>query len=539
MRRPFPFALMLAAPAVGCIAFGEPLGERLSDREQDTETPIIVIDEAPDPGRPTIDLDDRDPHAVLGVDPSHGPFTGGTTVVVRGRGFSSEPRVWVGDQAIVPENVIAIDPGRIQVVVPSAGPGPADVTVQNGDDASTRRTQVEAYVYDAFYLDPDASPLTGDVVTTVHGLHVDWTDETEVFIDRNPCEISSRRSLGEGRMELDCRVPPGTPGSKAVQVRTGAVATDVLDAFMYADSIDGFRGGLNGAALDGSLRVIALDNVTGSGIALARVILGTAAHPLGDLTTDVRGVASAEVTEPTVTVTIAATCYHPITFVDVPVDTLTAYLDPILSPACQPQGDPPSVAGSVGTLATLRGELVFSGGQEFRRGPWSGVPVPVSGQRAAYVLPLSRSATGTFRLPSAASAVTPASGGSRGYAFEVTTPPGTVALYAVAGIENRDLDPPLFTAYAMGVLVGIRADPDTATEEIYLPVDNRLDRGLELIVHGPQPTTRGPDRLRASVAVRVGRVGYALLPNAGTTSLLPTSGSLDVVGLPALLGSLT
>src|SRR5690242_16571601 len=40
------------------------------------------------------------PHALIGVDPPHGPFTGGTLVSLRGNGFASNARVWFGDTEV-------------------------------------------------------------------------------------------------------------------------------------------------------------------------------------------------------------------------------------------------------------------------------------------------------------------------------------------------------------------------------------------------------------------------------------------------------
>ena len=92
------------------------------------------------------------------------------------------------------------------------------------------------------------------------------------------------------------------------------------------------------------------DNYTGDPIPGAHVFVGE------NVTTALVGQADATgvavFSDPSLaaarTVTVAGKCHSPITFVDVPVDTVTVYLDPVLSPACAADGDPPPVGGKPG-----------------------------------------------------------------------------------------------------------------------------------------------------------------------------------------------
>ena len=132
------------------------------------------------------------------------------------------------------------------------------------------------------------------------------------------------------------------------------------------------------------------------------------------------------------------------TLVDVPVDTVTVYLDPVLSPACfDGSGDLPSGGGSFGTASSIAGELVWPETEEFRRGGWENVPAPASDDevKVAYVFQLALDPTSRFRLPSGVTAVTPVSKGTAGYTFFLTAAPGNYTLYALAGIENRGHEP--------------------------------------------------------------------------------------------------
>ncbi|HEU5076044.1 MAG TPA: IPT/TIG domain-containing protein, partial [Polyangiaceae bacterium] len=222
------------------------------------------------------DLPDAAPHAVLSVSPNHGPFTGGQTLLIRGNGFGSDARVWFGETRVPDGDVVPVDASRIQVTVPEGEPGAVAVITQNGSDDSTRSELAQAYVYDAFYLDPTSGPTSGGTEVTLHGAGTNWDEDTEVLIDLEPCEQLVRVS----KTELRCTTPAGTAGAKNVRVTTSdGVEVDVLDAFIYGDAETTFRGGLSGQPLDDVLNVTVLDNITGSAIGGAAVILGGADDP--------------------------------------------------------------------------------------------------------------------------------------------------------------------------------------------------------------------------------------------------------------------
>jgi hypothetical protein len=478
------------------------------------------------------------PHAVLSIEPSHGPFSGGTRTIVRGNGFASNVRVWFGDTEVPASDVVAIDPKRLQVTAPAGDAGLVDVIAQNGDDASTRVQLSEGFAYDVFHADPATGPTSGGTLITIHGQGTAWDDDTEVSIDREPCLVEEVRS----ESEIVCRTPPGTPGAKSVRVTTSDdVAVDVLDAFTYGNSDNGFRGGLSGAPLDGNLKVIALNSLTGDALGGAFVIVGEDAPRAESTNRDGVVVMSGDDVVGQATVTVAKSCFQPMTLVDVPVDTVTVYLDPVLSPACfDGSGDLPSGGGSFGSASSIAGELVWPETEEFRRGGWENVPAPASDDeiKVAYVFQLATDPTSRFRLPSGVTAVTPVSKGTAGYTFFLTAAPGNYTLYALAGIENRASTPWVFTAYSMGLLRGVAVPANRTIDDIFIPVDVPLDHELALDVSPPERTSRGPDRLEATLAVRVGNEGYVILPNGKSSSLLGSNRQLSFVGIPPLIGSL-
>jgi hypothetical protein len=479
-----------------------------------------------------------DPHALLGVNPSHGPWNGGQTRLVRGSGFRTGLRLWFGATEVPSTDILPVDPSRAQVVVPAGPPGPADVKAQIGDDASTARTLTGAYLYEDFYADPGTGPTSGGTIVHLLGQATAWGAGTGVTIDDQPCgslEVISPT-------ELTCVAPPGTPGAKEIAVTTADMVSVVRDAFTYADSNNGFVGGLSGAALAGHLKVLVYDAFTGSPILGAFVLAGDDATTGLTALTDAGGIVvfNGATLTPARSVTIAAKCYQPTTFVDVPVDTVTAYLLPILSPACIPGGDPPTVGGRGIYLSTILGELVWPQGGEFRSGAWSNVPTPTrsSEKQVAYIFRLSGDPTSPFTLPDPSSASRPDLVGTVGPTFRYDTTLGNLTLYALAGLEDRSGATPEFIAYAMGVVRGVSAAPGATTSDVFIPIDIPLDHAVTIQTEGPTPGPRGPDRARLTLAVEVDTGGYAILPAGTQQWLLPIQNQISFVGVPPLSAEL-
>jgi hypothetical protein len=493
-----------------------------------------------DGGTPPGDAPEVRPHAVLGIDPPHGPFSGGTLTNVRGNGFNANARVWFGDVEVDPSDIIVRDPQRMQVTTPAGSPGQKDVIVQNGDDRSTRASLRGGFTYDDFYLEPTSGPTVGGTVVTVRTEQDLFDDETTIDIDLNPCEVVAVASP----TELSCRTPAGTPGAKRVRAHLSDGATlDVLDGFTYVVSNDGFRGGLSGNSLDGELTVLVLSDATGDAVPGATVLVGDSVDSALTTTTDGFGTAlvSSDALESAVTVTIAKNCFQPITFVDVPVDRVTVYLSPVLSPACGADGDPPAGGGNPGRGSSVTGEIVWPLDEELRRNDWANIPTPQleHEHRVAYLFRLATRATDDFSLPSAVNAVTPTATGELGFTFHFSTSPGNFTMYALAGLEDRSRTPYRFTPYAMGLTRGVAVGPSETKRDVLLQIDVPLDHSLVMDASGPTPTLRGPDRIQARVAIEVGNEGFILLPNGKLSSLLPKDEPFAFVGIPPLSGTLT
>jgi hypothetical protein len=477
-----------------------------------------------------------DPHAVLGVSPPHGPFAGGQTVLVAGNGFAADVRIWFGE--VEAPGAVAIDPNKVQVTVPAHAPGTVDVGAQNGDDESTRRTLPGAYTFDPLYAEPDSGPVSGGTVITIFGSGNQWDKEPSVAasIDDKPCLAMSLL----GPNSLSCTVPKGTPGSKTIRVTQGADTIAAFDAYTYQDSEDGFKGGLSGKPLNGKLTVLAFDNFTGDAIPGAHVILGADESGLYQQANDT-GVAvfdSASLNQP-VTVTVAAYCHAPITFVDVPVDTVTVYLDATLTPACAGSGDPPPVGGKPVLVGNVDGELVWPETDEFKKGEWNNVPAPASAdeERVAFVFFATRDRRKKFQLPGEANAVFETSPGDFGYGFSVSSVPGYQAMYALGGIRNKVTQK--FSAYVFGATKGVAVFPGETTSSIVISMSHALDQKLVVEPKPPASGPKGPDRCHAKIDIEIAQSYYALLPNADKTPLLPLAAPVPFVGMPPLDGDLT
>jgi len=531
-------AVLGALFAPGCLSRADGPFIRQSDRDPDASGGGLSINT--DSGAPDAndELPPTAPHAVLGVNPPRGSFAGGNLALISGNGFAGNARVWFGDVELDRNAIVPIDPQRIQVTVPPGHAGAVDVSVQNGNDDSTSAALVGGYSYDQFYATPDSGPTSGGTQITLYGDGTRWNDATEVSIDQNPCVVNEVVS----KTELRCTTPAGTPGSKPIRVST-SVDSDVLDAFVYSNSDNGFKGGLSGNALKGDLRVLVLNTLSADAVPGATVIVGDDIASADISKTDESGVTvdSKPGLGPKRTVTVACKCFQPQTFVDVDVDSVTVFLDPILAPGCgPPSGDLPPSGGSGVYGASVSGQVVWPATAEFVRDGWLNVPTPQTDdeQLVAYVLRLTGSPTDRFSLPSSSQAVTPSAGGDRGYNFSTYGLPGNFTLYALAGIENRALNPPTFTAYQMGLVRGVAAKSGESKHDVFIQIDVELDHTLTLDLSPPSITARGPDRIQANASIQVGSEGFAPLPNGYVSRDLPLSGPLSFVGVPTLSGSL-
>src|SRR6185369_3310602 len=168
---------------------------------------------------------------------------------------------------------------------------------------------------------------------------------------------------------------------------------------------------------------------------------------------------------------------------------------------------------------------------EFKKADWNNVPLPIgpNERQAAYVFMAASDPTYGFQLPPDSLAILPTTPGERGYQFAIGSPAGNRSLYALAGVEDRTVNPPKFTAYVMGTVKGVPVLPNIVTDSVYVSMTKTLDQALVMDVKAPAPGPKGPDRLRATVAVWLSNDGYALLPVGQKTPFLPIQGQMSFV----------
>jgi hypothetical protein len=487
-----------------------------------------------------VDLEAGPPYAVLGVQPSHGPFIGGTRVEIRGRGFSSRTKVRIGGVEVAAADVVASDPYHAQAITPAGDPGLADVVLTDEPTGQTS-VLVGGFTYDAFYAEPNSGATAGGTLVTLIGRGTAWTAGTTVTIDGKTCGDVAVVDTTHVR----CVAPAGLPGSKAISVTTSDKSvTTVRDAYTYADSADGYRGGLAGSKLPGELKVLALANPNGDLVPDATVVVRGADGVEQTGKTNVAGVAAfgAPPKEP-LTVTITKKCLQPTTFDGVRVRSVTAYLSPVMSVACiPPDGEPPPTGGRVRNAGSIVGELVWPGAVEFKRAEWKGVPGPLKATQrvAAYVWTTSRDNLSPLQFPAPEQATTPASPGTLGYQFQLTTLPGNVTIYAIAGLEDRPETggEPTFDPYVYGMVRGVAVPNGGVIDRVLVPMNGSFTHQVQHTVSGIPQTPRGPDRLRSSLVVDTGD-GFMLLPRRPRGDLLPFPGVLSFTAVPPLSGALS
>ena len=132
-----PFATCAIAALVASSACLPGSGPPLNPYVDDAGKPPPVS--LGDDGSILTDVDLGASFTISGLQPAHGPWSGGTRTNISGRGFSSNVEVWIGPTKLDSSSVFASDPTNITVITPPGAPGPADVRVHDvpsGNDAA-------------------------------------------------------------------------------------------------------------------------------------------------------------------------------------------------------------------------------------------------------------------------------------------------------------------------------------------------------------------------------------------------------------------
>lgn len=444
---------------------------------------------------------------VARVVPSHGPFSGGNTAVLRGTGFRGEPNVRFGGRAVQPADHRVIDARRLQVVVPAGEVGPVDVTVEIDGETFTLRN---GYTYDAISVDPASGSISGGTFVTVLGSGTSFREGDQVLFGRSPC--TNVEIVSETR--ITCRTPPSAAGTVDVTVARAADGTETVahSAFTYYDSADTYGGGLGGGPIRGSINVTAIDAMTGLPVPEAFAIVGEDLSTVHQGFTDVMGqitFSGPDLVGPQ-TVHIAKHCYERTSFVAFDAANVTVFLVPWMDPMCG-MGSP-SGGGRGRNGSFIEGELIWSGPNEYGPNPWSNIPEPRPGwNRVAYVFTTQQAIDRPNPDPSAGGGTNRIlevirENSELGYPYRIFARPGGMAVYALAGLENPSRGQ--FIPYVMGVARNVLAGPGETIRRVNVEMDIPLDHYVELSLgRHPERLRPGPDRYRFEATLDLGGEG--------------------------------
>jgi hypothetical protein len=480
---------------------------------------------------------------LLAVEPDHGPFNGGSTVVLRGSNLTADLVVQFGDAMVQPRYTMLIDSHRLQVQAPAGRPGPVDVTVALGD----QRSRVpQGFTYDSFYPDPNTGSIAGGTRITLHGLDTNWTAGSTVILDASPCTDVHFVSPSE----LNCVAPAHAQGAVPITVTTGTDAVTVPEAFTYYEASDDTSGGFAGGPISGAINVAVLNQLTGDAVPNAFVFLGTdptvapprsgVANSRGQIT-----LSAPDLTGP-VTITASAHCYASSSFVSIDGRDATIFLIPWLNRVpgvdCGPP-NPPAGSNRPGIYAaTISGELVWDGPMEFGPNPWANIPMPMANERRiAYVMTTASNVGAGNPDPGMGGTVLeviPLDPGGRGYPYTIVARPAALAVYALAGLERTDTNPPRFTPYVMGVARSVLGAPRAMLTGVDIEMNIPLDHTVDVQLHDLPPQLDGdPNHITVENWIDLGGEGVIPRPDV-TVEGRSASDPYRLVAQPAFFGTL-
>jgi len=533
----------LAALGAGCSGRDESVGEDidLGTGERDAGPPPEDLGTSfPDTGIGSSDL------VLARVVPDHGSFRGGNEVVLRGSGLSLDAVVTFGGRMVQPADMELIDSRRLQVIVPAGEVGPADVSVTLEDETVTLE---DGYTYDAIYVEPDRGSVAGGTFVSIVGQGTNFAEGDTVTFGRSACAevtvVSPTR--------ITCRTPPLSASTVDVTVTHTMDGTTTVapDSYTYYDTSDPFGGGLGGGPVSGTVNITVLNATTGAPVDGATVFLGDGTGPyVGD--TDVGGritfsgsdLVGAQV------VTGSKFCFEKTSFVAADASDVTMFLVPWTDPMCgMGSGMPPPGRGRSGSY--ISGSLIWRGPSEFSPNPWLNIPPARPNEiKVAYVYATQLSIDLANPDPAQPGTIQrvleaipdPLPGDERGYPYRIFVRPGSMAVYALAGLENSTTGE--FIPYVMGVARNVLAGPGEEIEDRDMIMNITLDRSVDVVMTGlPARARSGPSRYKVRAAVDLGGEGVIVRvvndSEIDTLRRRTNDGPFRLVSQPALYDALS
>jgi len=507
----------------------------------------VGVTEPDAPPAPDVDAEDADageadaPAPILRldfVDPDHGPFTGGTEVVMRGRGFADGMTVTFGGRAVEPLDVQIVDDRRAVVKTPPGDPGPADVAVAAGDLGASLPA---AYTYEAILVEPPSGSVAGGTFVRIRGFGTQFQPGDTVSFEAGAL-------LGTtvvGAQEITGFTPPGVPGAVDVTVNGALGVVRAADAYTYANTTS-TEGGLGGGPIAGTVNVTVLDAYTDDGVDGAFVTVDDPFTSPFTGTTDAFGqiTFSAPGLVGPITVTAGKATYANASFVVFDARDVTIYIEP--KPDPMPGPFPPGrQAGFV------QGYIMFGSTTGIGSPNWDLVPAPRTPTeiKRAYVFTSLRSPFSGTIDPGPGGAVDYVGDGRTAWEFGINAWPTALAVVAVAGLYDPAVDPdgdgPLppgvFEGFAMGAARGVLVGPGENVRDVAIVIDTPLDTAIPIELASPPPLGTpgwwGPTEYSARAYIDLGGEGVIALPDS---YMVFPAGVTDVLlpGMAPLAGSI-
>ena len=445
---------------------------------------------------------------LTGIEPSSGPFTGGTETLLRGSGFKDGASVEIGGALVQPNATTVVSRNRIRVIVPAGEVGTVDVKVTVDEQTETLP---DAFTYNALQVSPLSGSSSGGTLVELTAAGGSTFDEN-VLVEFDGEACTEVKLLSPTRVR--CKAPRHAVGRVDVVARWVDDAQPSLvarSAYEYIETLDAERGGLSGPPIQGTLNVAVMNDL-GFVIPKATVMVGNDVNTKYRGLTDERGsiVFSGDDLRGPVTVHATAKCYQRGSIVSFDAENVTIILSAAFDLSCQSSAEGPARRGALGSL--ISGELIFPGIDEFGVNDWSIVPKPRASEiRVAYVF-TSRSSADT-RNPApdpmgttARLTEATAEPGQRGFKYKIFARPAGLAVYALVGLERTDNGQ--FTPYVMGLARDVVTSPGEENENVDVVMDISLDRELAVMLRDyPPPEPGGPSEFRVRAHVDLGGEG--------------------------------
>lgn len=434
--------------------------------------------------------------SLLNVKPDHGPFTGGTRIVVGGSGFGKGLELRIGGKLLAVDSITLLSPVSLEAVVPPGEVGPADLEVRVGD--SSVKLPPGAFTYDPIVLDPTSGPTSGGTLVTLEARGLDLSAGMKLELGGKPLtdvELISPSTL-------QARTPAHIQGPATLVLGTAQGDVKIDEAFTYYQSTNQLSGGLGGGKIAGTVTVSVLNWLTRGPVAGAKVVLQKGRELQLLEVADNKGIAvfkAKDLTGP-VTVTAAAPQHETSTIAVFDQRDATIFLYPIIPP--NPGGLPPGQL-----VPYIEGNVLFGGTTGAGLAEWKIIPPPKKDQKKrVYVFATNPTIT-RHSAPTPRSTATidfePGTGATA-WPYDMYVSAGNMAIYAIAGLYNERTG--AFEPYAMGLVRGVVTAPgDRLSIDVVvnIPLTEKVDVQLANV-------PAGIDRHQIRFAISLGADGYIL-----------------------------